>query len=88
VRLDPLTQVKDRGEFDKDVGSLLNAARDEKPLSLILLDIDHFKNINDTYGHQMGDSVLKGVAATLDSISSEKGKMIPSWRDRRILSLI
>jgi diguanylate cyclase (GGDEF)-like protein len=44
---------------------LAHAARYGKKLSLILCDIDHFKSVNDTHGHPMGDVVLKGVARTL-----------------------
>jgi len=40
----------------------LRAKRYKKPLSLLMLDIDHFKNVNDTYGHQKGDLVIKDIA--------------------------
>ena len=45
--------------------SLLLASRYSKKLSLVLTDIDHFKSVNDTYGHPIGDVVLKGVAKAL-----------------------
>jgi diguanylate cyclase (GGDEF)-like protein len=44
---------------------LAYARRHQTPLSLIMLDIDHFKKINDTYGHQAGDQVLAGVARVM-----------------------
>ncbi len=44
---------------------LRRSVRNEKPLSLLLTDIDYFKKVNDTYGHPVGDLVLKGVAAIL-----------------------
>ncbi len=50
---------------------LARARRTSEPLSLIILDIDHFKKVNDTHGHPFGDVVLKGVAAHLKSLARE-----------------
>lgn len=52
---------------------LINVVAYEKPLSVIFADLDHFKNVNDTYGHIAGDLVLKGFAEILESsIRKEK----------------
>jgi diguanylate cyclase (GGDEF)-like protein len=63
---DGLTGLYNRAYFDQSFAQkVAQAARDRTPLSLILFDIDHFKNVNDTYGHQVGDKVLAGVAKAL-----------------------
>ncbi len=65
---DPLTGLKNRRGFDVVLASQLAAARNGgQPLSLILADIDHFKAINDRYGHPTGDDVLKWFARVLSS---------------------
>lgn len=57
--IDRLTGAWNRAHFERVVASELDrSARSRQPVSLILLDIDHFKMVNDTYGHQTGDSVL------------------------------
>jgi diguanylate cyclase (GGDEF)-like protein len=60
---DPLTKVYNRGYLDERlVHEVKRTFRFERPLSLIMLDIDHFKIINDTYGHSTGDQILKECA--------------------------
>jgi diguanylate cyclase len=60
---DPLTGLKNRRSFDVVLASQVVAARASgEPLSLILADIDHFKEINDRHGHAVGDEVLVALA--------------------------
>ena len=66
--LDPLTKIANRKSFDEGLDTAIaEASSSKEPLSLMLVDIDHFKNFNDTYGHQTGDQVLRLVAMTLKS---------------------
>ncbi|PWK69811.1 GGDEF domain-containing protein [Aminobacter sp. AP02] len=63
---DMLTGTSDRGQFETVAQSLIDRAlTDRKPISLLMIDIDHFKSINDQYGHVAGDKVLKDVARSL-----------------------
>lgn len=70
---DTLTGIANRKKFDLEVVRLVAEARDENtPISLIFIDIDHFKSFNDTYGHQIGDQVLRLVArAFRDSLKGQ-----------------
>jgi len=63
---DKLTRLPNRRAFDTDLGRRFAAwRRHHSPLSLALLDIDHFKQLNDTYGHLCGDRVLQQMAVIL-----------------------
>jgi two-component system chemotaxis family response regulator WspR len=64
--LDPLTGIANRRRFDETlVLEWQRGQRDKTPLSLLMVDVDHFKHYNDTYGHPAGDLALKRVAAVL-----------------------
>ncbi len=61
--VDPLTGLNNRRYLERRLASALDeAAHKGRPLSLMILDIDHFKSVNDTYGHDAGDEVLKSFA--------------------------
>jgi diguanylate cyclase (GGDEF)-like protein len=66
--LDSLTELPNRRGFDLLAAQAMHEAqREPKPLTALLLDLDHFKALNDTYGHLAGDQVLIGFARNLES---------------------
>ncbi|SFM13902.1 sensor domain-containing diguanylate cyclase [Marinobacter zhejiangensis] len=66
---DALTGLKNRAHFDDSFQTAcVRAYRFEQPLSLLLVDVDHFKQFNDTYGHTVGDDCLRMVADTIRQV--------------------
>jgi two-component system cell cycle response regulator len=64
--IDPLTGLNNRRYLESHLATLLDqAAHKGRPLSLMILDIDHFKAVNDTHGHNAGDEILKGFSARI-----------------------
>jgi diguanylate cyclase (GGDEF)-like protein/PAS domain S-box-containing protein len=75
---DPLTGIANRRKFMTSLQSELGrSVRYSHPVSLIVLDIDHFKTVNDTYGHDTGDEVIKGVADTIQ-VGTRKDVDLPA----------
>ncbi|MDY0297838.1 MAG: GGDEF domain-containing protein [Acidobacteriota bacterium] len=67
-RTDPLTGLLNRrGFLESSDGALVRGRRSGLPLSVVLVDLDHFKRVNDTLDHAAGDAALKAVAACLSS---------------------
>ena len=65
---DPLTGLANRRQLIEHYArEVSRAKRNGKPLSLLMLDLDHFKSINDRYGHLAGDACLKSITATIKS---------------------
>ena len=74
--IDGLTQLANRRQFDQHLAQeWQRARRQQQPLSLIMCDIDYFKNYNDTYGHQAGDACLCAVAHVLQSSIKRSGEL-------------
>ncbi|WP_297844900.1 diguanylate cyclase [Pseudomonas sp.] len=70
ARRDPLTGLYNRRELEEALPSILSDAMQfSRPVSVAMIDLDHFKQINDNYGHVFGDSVLKVFATHLSHIS-------------------
>ena len=73
-RRDGLTGVYNRRHLDDAVVALLQHARDHgEPLSLLMIDVDHFKKINDDHGHVAGDDCLRAIAQCLDKLARAGG---------------
>lgn len=66
ARTDPLTGLRNKKYFNEVVGQVIERSRvSNLPCTFILVDGDHFKQVNDTFGHQVGDEVLKQLAESL-----------------------
>ncbi|MDP3023853.1 MAG: diguanylate cyclase [Sulfuricurvum sp.] len=86
--MDRLTQVTNRFEFDKILEHSLSVSRRYKrPLSVLLLDIDHFKQINDRFGHLTGDAVLKALSELLRKQIRESD-VVARWGGEEFMILL
>jgi predicted signal transduction protein with EAL and GGDEF domain len=73
--IDPLTGLNNRRYLESHLATLLDqAAHRGRPLSLMILDIDHFKAVNDTRGHNAGDEILKSFSS-----ASARPRARPIW---------
>lgn len=80
VLTDPLTGLANRRHFDQMLASEWDrAAREEHPLAVIMIDIDHFKAFNDSRGHAAGDECLKAVAKALRGHCTRPGDLVCRW---------
>ncbi|WP_290780399.1 GGDEF domain-containing protein [Hoeflea sp.] len=72
ARIDPLTKLNNRRAFDERLSSIYDVDQTAVSHALLIADIDHFKKLNDTYGHPVGDRVLSKIAAVITESVGER----------------
>jgi len=86
---DPLTQIFNRGYINTHLpDEIARAKRYSRSLSVIMCDIDFFKKVNDTYGHQAGDSVLKAFASTIQGTIRSKVDWLARYGGEEFLVIL
>ncbi len=86
--IDPLTKLFNRRYFYTEVtASMARAKRYAQPFSLMLMDLDHFKMVNDSHGHECGDSVLKTIAEILTQFTREGDTLARIGGEEFVLAL-
>lgn len=87
--IDSLTQIPNRRAYDKKLSEEISAARRSKTvLSLLLIDIDHFKQYNDLYGHEQGDLALIKVAKQIQASLPRKTDFVARYGGEEIVVLL
>lgn len=84
---DQLTGLYNRRRMDELLRYELSKHRIENGLSLLVLDIDHFKNVNDTYGHDVGDSVLRELSSCVQTMT-QAGDTLARWGGEEFVCLL
>ena len=77
---DPLTQVFNRASLDRHLDAVVQLAGfTDEPASLLMVDVDHFKRINDEHGHVVGDHALRGVADNIVRVASRRTDFVSRY---------
>jgi len=86
---DGLTQLKNRNYLDQFLPiALANANRNKSTLAVIMLDIDHFKRINDHYGHQAGDECIRKVSSLFKSQFRRKNDIVARYGGEEFVAVV
>jgi len=86
---DQLTNLPNRRCFESRINEEWSkAAREKTPLSVLMIDIDRFKNYNDSYGHQQGDIALRAIADTFNQTLKRPGDFAARWGGEEFIVLL
>jgi diguanylate cyclase (GGDEF)-like protein len=87
--VDQLTNIPNRRSFDDRLKSEWGrAVRENLPLCLLMIDIDHFKSYNETYGHQQGDKALNRIAQVINQTIKRSSDFAARWRGEEFVVLL
>lgn len=87
AQTDPLTNLLNRRAFDAALAQRFAAGGAAAPFTIVMFDLDHFKSINDTYGHETGDNVIKDFAQHLQSML-RKGDVIARFGGEEFVAIL
>lgn len=86
---DSLTGLANRRQFDQSLQSeWLRSARNQQPISLLMIDVDYFKRYNDHYGHPTGDACLRQVAGILFDCAQRSGEVVARYGGEEFAMLL
>jgi diguanylate cyclase (GGDEF)-like protein len=87
--IDQLTNIPNRRSFDSRLGMEWNQAiREQTPISILMMDLDGFKEINDTYGHQQGDNILQTISKIFTNSLKRPGDFTARWGGEEFVVLL
>jgi len=87
--IDQLTDMPNRRSFDERLHMEWNQAiREHTPISILMMDLDRFKNLNDVYGHQQGDIVLQKIAKVFQNTFRRSGDFAARWGGEEFIVLL
>ena len=88
IQKDELTKIYNRRYLEFQINQAIKESNDfNHSFGILFIDIDHFKNVNDTYGHNIGDEILKIISSTVDA-NLREGDMIGRWGGEEFISII
>lgn len=89
ARVDALTGIANRRAFGEQLAEIIERAiADGEPVSLLLMDLDHFKEYNDNYGHQAGDSCLTRIAQALKGLEIKTGHPVARFGGEEFVMIV
>lgn len=89
ARIDGLTGIPNRREYDFQLKKEWNRSiRHNHPISMLMIDIDYFKNYNDNYGHGKGDEALRKISATLLAVAKRAGDFVARYGGEEFVVLL